>query len=247
MGSNARGGPEPADFFRAVAADVVRLQSAVGKIDAVFLSGNLGSTGGIQGYSELRRRLSDLWNALQSLGSCPVLLPVPGRDDACGVALAPPELEAGWLGDEEARTQFFSSPNHVFRRALSETFRPYTTWVDDWRSSCQEASAPVWRRGLLPGEFSARLDGGQLRVGVLGLNTVFLDLRGRARRHCAVLEPEQVLSVCAGDVTTWMSGCDVCVLLTSDGVGRIREDSRNRLLGEEVFSSNLCCTFAQVM
>jgi len=74
------------------------------------------------------------------------------------------------------------------------------------------------REGLLPGDFACTLasTGGRL-VGVVGLNTTFLQLAGGDYLGHLVWDARQLHSACEGAVDDWLAAHHVCLLLTHQG------------------------------
>ena len=78
------------------------------------------------------------------------------------------------------------------------------------------------RNGLLPGEFSALLDlANGARVGVVGLNTTFLQLADGNYTERLALDVRQFNYACTGtpdgDGAGWAAAHDVCLLMTHQG------------------------------
>jgi hypothetical protein len=73
------------------------------------------------------------------------------------------------------------------------------------------------KTGALPGDFSVTLESGGRRIGIVGLNTTFLQLAGGDYEGRLVWDARQLHAVCDGGVDTWSKQHDVCLLLTHQG------------------------------
>src|ERR1700722_7839732 len=71
--------------------------------------------------------------------------------------------------------------------------------------------------GILPGDFAYTLSCGHRRIGIVGLNTTFLQLQeGDYERHL-VWDARQLHQVSDGAVDDWVKKHQVCLLLTHQG------------------------------
>src|SRR5262249_52617894 len=90
-----------------------------------------------------------------------------------------------------------------------EFFANYTEW-------CSKVSVPTVQAtaGTLPGDFSASFTKGTVTLGIIGLNSTFLqvsdgDFKGKLDLHVS-----QINALCDADPVRWLSGRTATVLLT---------------------------------
>ncbi len=83
--------------------------------------------------------------------------------------------------------------------------------------------------GLLPGDFSAALTVGPRKIGVIGLNTAFLQLTGDDYKGGLDIHTAQITSLCGTDHQDWFSKHDLCVLLTHHPVDWFSEYGKEHL------------------
>ena len=134
----------------------------------MLISGDLTQKGSTREFELLDSSLlNSLLDYLRNLGSRPALLAVPGPHDF-DVASARPGLfpSAGSLRVVMRRVTLIGS---VARAG----FAPFVNWFSAWRLRNTGPAISTFREGLLPGDFSASLLIGDLRLGVIGLNSSF--------------------------------------------------------------------------
>ena len=97
--------------------------------------------------------------------------------------------------------------------------------------------------GLLPGDFSYTFTKGDLRLGIAGLNSTFLQLTQRPDyQGRLVVDPRQFHEACGGDGPKWTESHHACLLMTHHPPKWLSEQSRDYLNGEilESFCLHLC-------
>ena len=139
-------------------------------------------------------------------------LPVPGnhdlkRPDKTGAAAA--ALRHYW-DDESVRQAFWENPGSDYRQLITTVFKAYTEWSD----RLSFLRPPGYQEGLLPGDFSATIAKGDAQIGIVGLNTTFLQLDGGNYQGRLDLEPRQLHEACGGDAPQWLRQRHACFLLT---------------------------------
>jgi hypothetical protein len=139
-------------------------------------------------------------------------LAVPGNHD-----LQWPDAKSGtvramrlWHADRELREIFWADNANEYRGLIQHVFRPYTGW---WDRRALPANVS-WQRGILPGDFSASYEKDGLRLGIVGLNSAFLQLGKGYREGQLDLDPRQLHEVCAEDPVVWTKAHDINVLMT---------------------------------
>jgi hypothetical protein len=199
------------EFFR----DLERLHEIAGPWEIVLFTGDFVQRGRAEEFAQLNDLLDRLWEKLASLGSTPVLLCVPGNHDL----LRPKPERAAVTGlraaansdwsDRLVREHFWSNPTSEYRRVVEKAFKNYLKWWGEHKRrphSCQP--------GKLPGDFSVTLAKEGRRLGVVGLNTTFLQLDGGDYERKLAVSPQQFHEACGGDGAAWVLGHDACLVLT---------------------------------
>jgi len=214
------------EFFR----DLARLHEKAGPWDLILFTGDFVQRGGPDEFAKLNGVLGRLWEKLRDLGSTPILLGVPGNHDlvrqkADNAAVA--SLRTGWA-DARVQKEFWENPKSDFRKVVQKAFKNYIAW---WEA-CPLPRPNNFRPGLLPGDFSATLEKGGFKLGIVGLNTTFLQLEGGDYMGRLALSAQQFHEACGGDGAAWTNGQHVCFLLTHHPPNWLMEDSRQEMYGE---------------
>jgi hypothetical protein len=226
--------------WKALGEDLASLHDEAGPWDAVFLSGDIAQMGTPSEYEVVTEQLGDLLDKLSRLGSQPVVLTVPGNGDG-------------------PRADIFSS-GHPFLNELigllpvnlvvgspqfREIIRKASAAYDDWSREAALARPQVFRRGALPGDFTATLPLGTWRIGVSGLNTALLRSTEEPRlRMLLLLDPHQLQDACGGEPDDWAASHDLRLLLTHYPPSWLGPESRRAFYAEIAppsrFALHLC-------
>jgi formylglycine-generating enzyme required for sulfatase activity len=204
-------------FFR----DLAVAHEKTGPWQAVLFTGDLAFSGSAGEYDRLDQEVLDpLWEEMRRLGSRPVLLAVPGNHDLVRPTANPPSaalrilLERGMFS--RIADEFYGHADCEYRQIASGAFANYMNW---WAKSPYRPHKV--QEGMLPGDWSATVPVGDLRIGVVGLNTTFLQLSGGDFTGCLAWDVRQLNAACTGrpdgDGASWSEDHDMCLLMTHQG------------------------------
>ena len=196
------------DIFK----DCAKMADIIGAWDVVFFAGDFVQAGKQTEFDRASFELESFWKELSKSGSTPLLCPVPGNHD-----LIRPEKNAAiartltqlWWSDEDLRNTFWREANCEGRKAVEEYFRNYTTWLSN-------LPVPIVKHntGILPGDFSSVFTKHEIELGIIGLNSSFLQLSHGDYRGKLDLHISQLNAVCNGDPSAWVKDRSACILLT---------------------------------
>lgn len=209
--------------------DLAQLHASTGPWQAVLFTGDFVQAGTAPEFSDMQAEvLERLWTKLQELGSTDtVLLAVPGNHDLVRPNLnqASAELQAILErgGFEKIEEAFWSDPSSPYRQIVNEALQNYASW---WTKN--ELRPKGIKDGLLPGDFSCSLELGNKRVGIVGLNTTFLQLQGGDYQGHLNWNARQLHEVCDEDAPDWVKGHDACILLTHQGPAWLSSQAREQ-------------------
>ncbi|WP_338849204.1 tetratricopeptide repeat protein [Massilia sp. W12] len=199
--------------------DLAALHQHCGPWDAVFFTGDLVQAGTPAEFAALQSGfLDELWRKLDQHGSGgAVLLAVPGNHDLLRPKADGYEAAVDALLEPEhfdrLADKFWSMPDGPYRKVIDTAFAPYLAW---WQACMQRAQNI--RSGALPGDFVCTLSTARGRkIGVMGLNTSFLQLAGGDYHGKLVWDLRQVHALCPQGVDKWEAQHDVCLLLSHQG------------------------------
>ncbi len=215
-------------FEQTFFTDLESIHQDAGPWDLVLFTGDLTQQGTEEEYRELNGLLQRLWRHLEGLGSRPVLIAVPGNHDLA----RPPKTVADpltrWAAAKSIPDAFWRFAQTPERAVISKAFAFYEAW---WRGSPLYPSGV--RAGLLPGDVSVTLEKAGARLGIIGLNTAFLQLTGDDYAGLLGLHVEQFLEVCPNrNLAQWSAQHQACLLLTHHPPGWLMPDALRHLREE---------------
>jgi len=192
--------------------DLAKLHDLCGPWDLVLFTGDLTQRGDADEFAELDRTLDRLWRRFEQLGSNPKLIAVPGNHDLQRPKhwYAPVPLALSqWHSHRELRDHVFDVADNPYVLELRRSFAAYTAWA---------ARAPWFVRdgvssGVMPGDIAASLSLHGLDIGVVGLNSSFLQLTGDYYTEKLDIHPRQ-LEVCGDYAPEWLQRHHINLLLT---------------------------------
>jgi len=155
--------------------------------DAVLFTGDIAFSGSDPDYAKVNTKLERLWELFGELGCDPVLIAIPGNHDAVQeqsvVArnLIREELAELWSGENLA--------------AVKKAFEDFGNWYSKWLELHKPPKSVSLRRvGRVPGDLAALFAKDGLPVGMVGLNSAFVDIAKEPpvdRMGSLVLDPLQ--------------------------------------------------------
>ena len=214
--------------------DLRELHELSGPWHLVLFSGDIVNTGATQEFDAATEFLTEVWAVMKSLGSTPHLVASPGNHDIHRPRTKNnPSLRAlgSWHADRELREEFWISSSSTYRKLVERAFAPYSKWYDNLPlPKLSDAN-----RGLLPGDIAARVAVDDLRVGVVCLNSSFLQLTADDYQRRLDLDVRQLTNVCHGDHIKWLEEVDLAFLLTHHSPDWL-EPNRRREFDADIYS-----------
>ncbi len=117
------------------------------------------------------------------------------------------------IGDrfQEIATRFWQNDTNPYRLVVAKAFEHYASW---W-SQNPYSERLEFQQGILSGDYSTTLMTPEgLRIGIVGLNTTFLQLVPGSFEARLACDASQLHAVCGGDPPGWCADRDACILLT---------------------------------
>ncbi|POF44359.1 hypothetical protein B0D71_06130 [Pseudomonas laurylsulfativorans] len=190
------------------------LQSEHGKWDVVIFSGDLTQKGDPEEFALLTKNLQEMWEVFGDAGFRPYLFCVPGNHDLVRPnALDPVKLALdNWWETPKLRNAFWSKDGSSFRSTLSQYFENF----EKWKAQLKDAGIPLLEEasGVIPGDVTSIYSSGDLKVGLVGLNSTWLQLDGEDHKGRLHIDPYQLSAVTGGDATGWAKGQNLNLLVT---------------------------------
>ncbi|MBS1228162.1 MAG: putative phosphohydrolase [Proteobacteria bacterium] len=201
--------------FRAVfLEDLRRLSGEAGPIDLVLVSGDLTQGGEHGQFDTLTQDLDKIWELFDTIHQKPKLFCVPGNHDL----VRPPgndarvKMLAKWDSDPETAEEFWGKTDNQYIKVVHEAFANYVHWQDE----LTRKGFPVveTKKGILPGDSSSSLIINDVSVGLVGLNSAFLQLTDSNFEGKLALDSRQLNAVTDNDAPSWCSKHDINLLIT---------------------------------
>lgn len=190
--------------------DLQNACSKWGEIDVVLFTGDMVFSGKSGEFSETDEIIDRLLSNIERwTGKRPVLLAVPGNHD-----LSRPTglgVLKDWHSAETIRQEFWSQRNSASRTVVKKAFANYAAW---WKERSARLSSSKYKNGILPGDFSFRYTKNNHTVGIVGLNSAFLQLDGSDCKGKLSIDVKQFHQACGGDAAKWLKTCSTSLLLT---------------------------------
>lgn len=204
--------------------DLETAHRKTGGFDCIVFSGDLAQKGSAQEFDEFGRILDSILNRLGDLGERPPVITVPGNHDL----QRPDRLNPHAI----ALTQFWSEPelrdgvwkaDSEYRSFLAEVFHNYANWQTGAIKSGVHLAPAL--HGPLPGDASYILETAAGRVGVIALNSTWLQLGGGDYRGQLHVDVKQILAVTNDSPDEWTRANDLNVLVTHQPANWFHTDS----------------------
>jgi predicted MPP superfamily phosphohydrolase len=211
--------------------DLNKVHEKSGPWDVVFFTGDLVQSGAREEFDSLNVLLSELWSRLKELGSTPSLIPIPGNHDLVRPNLTKSPaalLLTKWAQNKDIHKEFWENPKSKYRSVIDKAFTNYSNWLETspFTRSLKKHS------GLIPGDLAVTVEKDGLKVGVVGLNTAFLQLAGGNYYGRLALSLRQFHEVCNGDGPQWVKQHSASLLLTHHPLDWLNKQSQEREYAE---------------
>ncbi len=221
--------------------DLKDLYNKCGPWDLVLFTGDLTQKGSVEEFNKVDEILGQLWEEFAKLNFEPKLLAVPGNHDLVRPNARDPvvRLLRQWDKQPDVRAEFWNNKESPYRRVVRKTFENYVVW---WEG--QPFRVEKVKSGMLPGDFSASIAKDGAKLGIIGLNTAFLQLTGDDYEGQLALHLRQFHEPCNRDGPAWAKNHHTCLLLTHHPPSWLNSESREYLNGEIAahgrFAAHLC-------
>lgn len=185
-----------------------------GPWDLILFTGDLTFSGQEQQFKKLDQWLDALLGKLQLLGSKPIVLAVPGNHDLARQDRNDPRAKAlrNWHTAKDIGADFFGFNKYGYLTLVQDAFGEYGKW---WlRRSAPYVLQLNLQPGLVPGDFYATFEKAGLRLGIVGLNSAFLQLTEGVAKGGIALDIKQFLALCDYNPSKWAESHHAALLLT---------------------------------
>lgn len=209
--------------------------SKTGPPDLIFFTGDLVQKGSKKNFKELNEKLLRIYDFFEEEFEVrPTLLCVPGNHDLIRPEPTKPEaiLLKEWLNYPQVQNTFWNDPKNPYLKVVKNAFKHYTDWSKGYFNELQIPEPSQIQFGYLPGDFAATVKKDGIRLGIVGLNTAFLQLTDDPYKGNLAVHPTQLISVVGDFPIDWEKQHDFCILLTHHPAEWFNEEARLHFEGE---------------
>lgn len=222
--------------------DIEHIISKMSSLDVVFFTGDFVHKGKKEEFDILNDFIGDLWSVFNKCNQDPYLLCIPGNHDIERIDdknNAVQKVMSNWINEDLKRDFFWNSPNEYHDFIISR-FGNYTDWYE--KIAIKKPKNII--KGYLPGDFSCSLKIRELNLGVVGLNSAFLQLsNGDFKKKIGVYN-NQMSFLFKDKYFEWLQNQDLSILLTHHSTEWFEPDSLNdynkEIYTEDSFIDHLC-------
>ncbi|WP_369926333.1 metallophosphoesterase [Xanthomonas sp. NCPPB 2632] len=205
-------------------ADLKLLLARVRALDLVIFSGDLVQRAASDEYDKLLTILEEIWAVFRDLGLNPVLFPVPGNHDLerqPATDMGGKIMRAWWSDASTAEAFWAKQPG--YREFASRSFSNYEQFMT--RLSASSIPTPALVRGELPGDIAAEVIVGEHHIGIIGLNSAWLQVGDGDYKGRLHVDPRQIMALTENDPDSWTKRHAVNLLVTHHPESWLHPDS----------------------
>jgi hypothetical protein len=191
---------------RLLREDLRRLSDKVGPFDIVFFTGDAAQKGSSGEFNKFADVLGTLWGDISAVDT--VFIAIPGNHDLARPGARDP-IARGLLKDPDARDGLWSGEATALH-FVRDRFAAYTEWWDNTPNRPRERYVP----GLLPGDFTYTHIKDGVPIGIVGLNSTWLQLFETVVSGDLQIDVRQIISACDDSLDAWCRRHVASVLLT---------------------------------
>ncbi|MDO8946635.1 MAG: metallophosphoesterase [Desulfocapsaceae bacterium] len=211
--------------------DLKFLQEQIGPWDMVLFTGDLTQRGTKPEFDEVDKLLQKFWSRFKEWRLTPELLAIPGNHDL----VRPDEFDPSLInllhnwGSQAVQTPFWEKADSPQRALISTAFQNFFHW---WEHTSIPKPAG-FSSGLLPGDCSVSCKiGTDFNLGIVGLNSAYLQLAGGNFENKLHLDVRQLHAACNGNGADWTKQHDLCLLLTHHPETWLSAEAKKHFLSE---------------
>jgi len=203
--------------------DLKKIHKLTGPWDLLVFTGDLTHGGKELEFKALDEFIQQLLSSLAP-SSKPFVVTVPGNHD-----LVRPNPGAHQVTAKDLDPLFWTNPTCSGRKVIADAFQNYSDWC---KTQKEDRRPQEFTAGCLPGDFSAVVEKDGIRLGLVGLNTAYLQLAAGDYEGRLALDPRQFHFACQSDGISWCRNADYVLLLTHHPPSWLQENCRKNFLSD---------------
>lgn len=210
--------------------DIKYISSELGKIDVIFVTGDLVQCGASEEYAAFEGFMNSVMDMLKGDNNYPFMFFVPGNHDLermTDTSDPTHQVLKNWCGNQEVRkNMFWSTPTYT--EYCKVRFNNYSEFIRRYSNLPTDQT----KFGFLPGDYFSSIEINEIKIGVLGLNSSFLQVEGGDFTGKLGIYLKQIESIFGDQYVDVLSQNDVNFLLTHHNSEWYEPESRNEYKGE---------------
>lgn len=210
--------------------DIDYIVGELGNVDAIFMTGDLVQCGSSDEYASFEEFMNTVIGLLKQKGSNPVVFFVPGNHDLERISDDSDPVHQvlkNWIGNTQLKHDiFWNKPQYI--GYCNDRFKNYLDFVKRY------TNIPVdnTKYGIIPGDFCSNIEINGIKIGVIGLNSSFLQIEGGDFRGKLGVYLNQIESLFGGKYVEALCENDLNFLLTHHNSDWYEPESKNDYNGE---------------
>ncbi len=203
--------------------DIDFIIKKLGSLEIVFFTGDLVQEGSKNEFEKLEMFLIEMWELFKKHKQNPYLVCVPGNHDLERIDdKNNPILKTlnRWTEDDIKKDYFWKSPNDYID-FVNERFSNYFEWYQ--KTSIKKPENMT--HGYLKGDFYCSIIHDELQIGIVGLNSAFLQLSGGKAEQKLGIYFKQIYNLFQDNYIEWLKSNNLSFLLTHHSSDWFEQDS----------------------
>ncbi|ESY06829.1 hypothetical protein X753_13740 [Mesorhizobium sp. LNJC399B00] len=193
--------------------DLPLLHRQSGPWDLLIFSGDIVQKGDAEEFKGATAALVELYGKLTDLDCSPKFMAVPGNHDLVRPSASDMSamLLQDWSKKHNVRDDFLNNPTGPYRETIRSAFANYQAWYE--ALGAVGISVVDAAHGFLPGDQVVRFAKDERQLGLIGLNSTWLQLSKENKAGDLHVDHQQ-LSVILPDAEGWCRANDFNLLVT---------------------------------
>lgn len=194
--------------------ELARVVDRVGPIDVIIFSGDLTQSGTIDEFERFEQIFTEIRDKLGEFQTPPKLITVPGNHDLARPATLSPmalAIKQFW-NNRELQDSLWKQAGEEYRSFIAGVFKNYTNWQSRAIENGLHVEPAVM--GLLPGDSSYRLETASGRLGIVALNSTWLQLSAVDYEGYLHVDAHQLHATTKDRPDDWVRQNDANLLVT---------------------------------
>lgn len=223
--------------------DIAYIVGKLGRLDFLFFSGDLVQSGSKEEYAQFSEFLDEILLLLKEKGFTPKVLFVPGNHDLQRITDTDNpthQMMKGWMGNKDLREDMFWKDNSSYIQYVNERFLNYSSFIQQFNTK----QGVAIEQGVLPGDYYYQIKIDEISLGLVGLNSSFLQVEGGDYRQKLGIYNTQVYGIFGDRFIEKLKQNDINLLMTHHAPAwyetGAKEEYEQEIYSPDLFFEHLC-------